>query len=296
MKKYRFFDEVHDFQRFVRENIKLIGNYIIISEQLYVKNNETGIIDMLVIDNDDRRLTVVELKNEVTTDKNVWQPLRYYDLLRRGEDDLKELLLNASHKISYDINQINLNPKLVLVVPKCNYQLLRTLSYFEDIDSKVVELTRYSSNLGIQITKQVYYPTSVFHKDDLVSINQKISKIWNFNEYINHGINSEKINLAKRMIEQIKNLFLNKGYQFDTFFNETKITITKNGKVWSHIFIKQKPLDYKLVMSFKIPKDTVVNQSDFMYNPSIEKFDIKKGSIKITLNNCIPSQLIEKYL
>lgn len=293
---YRFADEVHDFQRFVRQNIRLLGEYVIISEQLYMRNNETGILDMLAVDLSSKKLVILELKNEVTTDKNIWQPIRYYDLARRGEDSFKELLKNYISKIDFPIDEIDLIPKLVLVVPKCNEQLLRTLSYFNDIESEVIELTKEITNLGTNINKKNYYPKSVFHKEDLVDVQTKISKDWDFNEYAQCGINKDKISLAKKILETIKLVFNQKGYTFDVFYSETKVTITKNGKVWSHLFIKQRPLDFKLTMSFKIQKDVVINVNDFTYNPSIESKEIRKNGVKLTIINTISSELLAKYI
>lgn len=289
-----FFDEVHDFQRFVRENIKLIGDYFIISEQLTLSNNETGILDMLVLDKQQKRLVILELKNELTTDKNIWQPIRYYDLLRRGEDNLKELLINSNYKECL-IDEIDLNPELVLVVPKCNDQLLRALSYFNDIDSKVVEINRSLINNMQSINKQTFYPTTIFHKEDVVKVHNKVSKQWNLNEYLNHGISKDKVHLASTLINQLRQIFTNKGYSFDVFFAETKITITKNGKVWGHLLIKQRPLDYKLTISLKVNIDKI-QKEDFYYNSSVDSFDIKKAVLRITLISNLNFNLLEKYV
>lgn len=296
MRQFHFFDEVHDFQRFVRENIKLLGNYTIISEQLTLRNNETGILDMLVVDNSEKRLVVLELKNEITTDKNVWQPIRYYDLLTRGEDGLRELLMEVSHKLDYPISQINLNPELVLIVPQSNEQLLRTLSYFNEIDSKVIELNRYEENNMVNINKQTFYPSTVFHKEDLVEVQNKVTESWDFEKFKTYGINSEKINLAKQITQQLKGLFNEQGNQFDLFFSDTKATITRDGKVFGHLFIKNKPLDYKLTLSFKTDKNIVINSRDFSYNSSIDSFDIQKNGLKLVLNNTISKDLFKKYL
>ncbi|AEO93325.1 gp54 [Bacillus phage G] len=296
MMNSNFFDEVHDFQRFVRQNVKLLGNYLIISEQLYMRNDETGILDMLAVDNDSKVLTIIEIKNDITTDKNVWQPIRYYDLAKRGEDDLRELLVKASSKFDYDIQEIDLTPKLLLVVPKCNSQLLRTLSYFGDIDSEVIELTRDVKKYGVEIKKESYKPRSIFHKDDLVNVQKKISQEWSFDEYLKHGINSDKVNLAKRISTQIQYLFNEKDIKFDIFFSETKITITKDKKVWLHLFIKNRILDNKLTISFKTHKDCVINKNDFIYNSSIESFTIQKSSIKLTLIEALSLNVFERYL
>lgn len=290
-----FFDEVHDFQRFVRENIKLVGNYTIISEQLYLVNNETGIIDMLAVDNTSKQLVILELKNDITTDKNVWQPLRYYDLSRRGEDSYKELLLKNNSKFKYNINEIDLNPKLLLIVPLCNEQLLRTLSYFEDIEIEVIELTRTVSTFGTEIKKKSFYPKSVFHKEDLIEIKSKDARHWSYEEYINCGFNANKINLARKISSQIKMIFDSNGYKFDIFFNDTKITITKDGKVWCHLLVKQKYLDFRLIISFKTNQENI-NKNSFMYNSSIESFTLQKNKIKLTLSDVISSSIFEEHL
>ncbi|MDF2534075.1 MAG: hypothetical protein K0R18_232 [Bacillales bacterium] len=298
MKNIKFFDEVHDMQRFVRENINLLGNYLIISEQLYVKNNETGIIDMLAVDFVNRCLTIIELKNELTTDKNIWQPLRYYDLVRRGEDDLRQLLRSAALKHGFNHEEIDIETKLVLVVSECNDQLLRAMSYFNDIDSKVIELKRYVIDGEEFVKTYEHKPTSIFHKDDIVTIQDKVTKEWNFETYKNSGINRDKTKLAEHFANIVKSIFIKKGYQYDIFFSETKATITKNGKVWGYIFIKQKPLDYKLTVSFKLLPDTVIIKNDFIYNPHIEKMEFQGNGekIKLQLNGLLNSSLIEKHI
>lgn len=296
MNKIYFFDEVHDFQRFIRENIYLIGNYTIISEQLMVKNNEIGIIDMLAIDNDENRITIIELKNTLTTDKNIWQPIRYYDLIKRGEDSIKELLINASSKLKCDICDINVNPKVVLIVPRCNEQLLRTLSYFDDIDLQVIEISRFENNGRLEINKKKFFPKSIFHKEDLVNIKQKVTSNWNFEEYYKKGINKEKLDLAFKVMNQIKQVFLNKKLNFDVFFTETKITIIMNNKVWGYLFVKQKPLDHNLVVSFKLHKDKVINKNDFLYHHHVESVDVKSNSIKLCINGMLNNELIDKCI
>jgi hypothetical protein len=296
MRRLEFFDEVHDFQHFVSDNMKLIGNYTIISEQLYLRNNETGIIDMLAVDNDEKRLVILELKNCYTTDKAIWQPIRYYDLIRRGEDSLRMLLIQASHKLEFDISEIDLNPKLVLVVPECNDQLLRTMSYFADIDSLVVEIQRWTNGSYIELKKQTYKPLSIFHKNDIVEVQEKVSKTWSLEEYRRMGISSDKIDIASRIIAQIRGAFINKGFKLDIFYNETKITLAKDGKVWGHLFVKQNPLDYRLTMSFKVNKDVIVNNGDFSYALNVEQYDQQKNGIKLKLTGPIPQNIISKYV
>lgn len=286
--KINFADETHYFQRFVRENISLLGNYKIVGEQIHLSNNEKSYIDMLVIDLNDNKLVVVELKNRLTTDKDSWQPIRYYDLLKRGEDDLKILLINAG----FSDKSISLEPKVLFVVPECNEQLLRTLSYFENIDSKVIEVKIIQNENSTEFTKKVFYPSSIYHQEDLVTIKEDKTKVWTMEDYELKS-NKKKIELAKRIISQVKSSFSNNGHQFDIFFSKTKITLNKDNKVWGHIFIQQSPLSHNLTFSFKT--DKIVNKNDFLYEPSVEKMEVQKETLKLLINNTLPQSIIGKY-
>lgn len=291
--QFRFFDEVHDFQRYVRENLRFFGRYELISEQLMIKNNLTGFIDMLVLDLDDNRLTILELKNVNTSDKDSWQPIRYYDLLNRGQDSLRELIINNQHSLSVRIEDIDFDPKVVLIVPECDEQLLRTLSYFENIDSKVVEVCVEIKNGFTQVNKKTHYPKSIFHKKDLVKVTNKINSDWSFEEY-KKSINSEKLSLANQTLNQMKQIFANKQYNFDVFYSKTKITVTKDNKVWANLFISQRPLDYKLSLSFK--SDKPINRSDFSFSTSVEKFEEQKNGIKLEISSKLNDNILNKYL
>lgn len=286
--RINFADETHYFQKFVRENINLLGNYKIIGEQIYLNSTEKSYIDMLVVDLDDNKLVVVELKNRLTTDKDSWQPIRYYDQLKRGEDDLRILLINAG----FLNKDISLEPKILFVVPECNEQLLRTLSYFENIDSKVIEVKITQNESSTEFTKKTFYPSSIYHQDDLVSIKEDKTKVWTMEDYELKS-NKNKIELATRVINQFKTSLINKGHQFDIFFSKTKITLNKDRKVWGHIFIQQNPLSHHLTVSFKT--DRIVNKNDFLYEPSVEKLEIQKDTLKLVINKVMPQSIIEKY-
>lgn len=291
--KFNFFDEVHDFQRYVRENLRFFGKYQLISEQLMVTNNLKGFIDMLVLDLDDNRLTILELKNVSTSDKDSWQPIRYYDLLNRGQDSLRELIVNNQHNLSVKVDDIDFDPKVVLIVPEYDEQLLRTLSYFENIDSKVIEVNVEIKNGFTQYNKKVHYPKSIFHKEDLVKVTNKINFDWSFDEY-RKSINSDKLSLADQTLKQMKQIFANKQYNFDVFYSKTKITVTKDNKVWANLFISQRPLDYKLSLSFK--SDKPIKSSDFSFSTAIEKFEEQKNGIKLEISSKLNDNILDKYL
>ncbi len=280
MHKANFFDEVHDFQRFIIKNIYLLGRYTILSQQLSLHSNENGIIDILALDLDENRITIIELKNEKMLDKGLWQPLRYYDLLRRGEDSLRELLFNC--RLGISINEIDLNPKVLLVVPKCNEQLLRSISYFEEIDLKLIELKRTFNGSFFDIRKKIFYPSNIIHRDNLTEVSNKVHVDWSFDEYIKKGLNKEKVNLAKRVVFAFKKAFIKKSFEFDVFFAQSIITITKNGKVFAKLKIKQNPhSDY---LSLSINNHNNINRSHLIYTVGLEKYSFSKDKVNLTFS------------
>lgn len=187
MQKFRFNDEVHEYQRFIRENIKIFGDMLLITEQLYIQGNNTCIIDILLLNNNSKRLVVLELKNILSNDKMIWQPIRYYDYLRRTEDSLKQLLVLKKNEINFNIDEIDFNPEVILVVPEFDKQLLRSLSYINDIDLKIVKLNLLISNNKFEIVKEIYNLSGIYFKEDLVTVKEKVSKVWNFAEYLKEG-------------------------------------------------------------------------------------------------------------
>jgi hypothetical protein len=290
MQKFRFNNEIHEYQRFVRENISVFGDMLLITEQLFLQNDELCIIDILLLNKNTKRLVVLELKNVHTTDKVIWQPIKYYDHLRRAEDSLKKLLIHKQKEINFSIDEIDFNPEIILVVPDFNQQLLRSLSYVNDVDLKVIKLNLIINENKSEVVKELYNPSSVYFKEDLVTVKEKISKVWSFAEYLKEGVDSKKIIIAKDYINFLNRLFKDK--KVDVFFYDKYMSITINGKVWGHIYIKKQLQQSYLHVNFKYKGKA--NPIDFQFTPYIVNYKILSQTIDLCFYD-IPQKLIEKY-
>lgn len=107
--------------------------------------------------------------------------------MRRTEDSLKQLLVLKKNEINFNIDEIDFNPEVILVVPEFDKQLLRSLSYINDIDLKIVKLNLLISNNKFEIVKEIYNLSGIYFKEDLVTVKEKVSKVWNFAEYLKEG-------------------------------------------------------------------------------------------------------------
>lgn len=288
---FKFNDEIHYYQKFVKNNIKSLGNFLIISEQLYLKNTDDKcIIDILTIDLNKKQLIIIELKNINTSEPIIGQIIKYYDNIIRAEDDLKELILMKKNDIPYDIEDINLKPKIMIIVPDFKKNLLRSLSYIDpDINIELIKFNVIQKNNYYEVIKEKYKipETKIYHKKDVVKINKNISKKWTYNQYIKEGVNKDKIKIAKKLINYLNRLYDNK---IETFFYDKKITLMIGKKTLSHVFIKKNIFDNMLDISIKKSKNFTYN--NLYYDPNIFKYKIKKNVVHLKFN-MVPKKFLE---
>ena len=228
---------------------------------------------------------ILELKNVLTDDKMIWQPIRYYDFLRRGEDELKKLLVR---KIEFNINEVDFNPKIFIIIPDYEPQLLRSLSYFEEnIDFKVI---KFNLTLNYEIIKEEFKLSSIFGKEDLVVIGEKISKNWNFEEYINEGVDNWKVELAKQLVNYIKN----KYQDVDIYFYDKRITVIVNKKILVYIYIKKKIYSSNLEINFRLSSKKP-NNIELSLTENILTYKLKDNTLSISFLQ-LPIKFLDKYL
>lgn len=280
MQYFKFDDEIHSYQSFVRNNIKIIGNLIIISEQTFIKNTEKNFIDILAIDLSDKRLVIIELKNNIANNSIIGQSIKYYDnILRSNKQDLMDLIKQS--KINIDINEIDFNPKILLIVPDFSKQLLRYLSYITNIDISLIKLNAIQKNNYFEIVKENYESDINLYNDEPIEIKGKISLNWNFNTYLDYGINQSKVNLSKYLINYIDNILKQKNKKFEKYFYKNKITLMIDNKVWGHIIMNIKN-DNILELSILNIKNIDITKLPF--EGGILKYKILSNSIKITFS------------
>lgn len=292
---FKFDDEVHSYQRFVRENIKNLGQLTIISEQLLIKDVEKGFIDVLALDMLSKRIVVLELKNSSAGDDIVGQSIKYFDFLVRAKDDLLNLLAKMKNQIDFPIEDIDLNPKIMLIVPEFSTQLLRSLSYVNGIEIEVVKFNGIQHDNHYEIIKEVYVPNQDYREDAVVEIDGELTKSWNFNEYSKLGVDKEKLNLARQFIHFADMTISEQGKKLDVFFYKDKITLMTGKKVIGNVKISRKWFDSSIDISLAINKDKPVNVPDLMYNGNIIKYDIGTRNVKIKCCQ-LPKEVLSKIL
>jgi hypothetical protein len=278
---FKFDDEVHAYQKFVRNNLEDSENFIIISEQLFIKDLERSFIDILAIDLSDKRVVIVELKNETAKDDIVGQTIKYYDLLQRSQEELLDLIRIKKDKFSFDIEEINLNPKILLIVPEFDMQLIRIFSYVTNLEVKIVKYNAIQKQGYYELIKEVYCPDGDFMSDKSAEITKRISNKWGYDEYLKDGYDPEKINLAKNLISHIGVKCHFKDQKLDTYFYDKKITLTIDGKVWGNILLKKKMFDNSLELSVNLKKDQTVDIVSLRYNAEVMHYTYSNKNVKI---------------
>lgn len=134
---YRFADEVHSYQTFVKNNLHQI-NYELIEEQFKVNK---GFIDILAYNRQAERLAIIELKNPKANIKAVSQGIRYYL-------QLKNVNLNGYELVS--------PPEVVIIAPNFESNItlpdtpvinLIRMNYDDDKDCVYIEYIKPNTNV-----------------------------------------------------------------------------------------------------------------------------------------------------
>lgn len=293
MQIFKFDDEVHAYQRFVRNNLESSENFIIVSEQLYIKDLERSFIDILAIDLLNKRVVIVELKNTTAKDDIVGQTIKYYDFLRRCKEDLLELIKIKQDKFNFDIEEINLDPKILLIVPEFDKQLIRIFSYVSNLDIKIVKYNAIQKEGYYELIKEIYTPDIKFREEQVVELNKKVSSNWGLDEYLKDGYEEEKINLVKNLIIHIENKCFFKNKKFDVFYYNKKITLTIDGRVWGNILLKKKMFDNSLELSINLKKEQEIDMISLRYNVEILKYTVSNKVVKIKFIQ-VPKNFLEE--
>jgi hypothetical protein len=264
---YKFNDEVHSYQSFIRNNIDKIGNLKIVTEQFKIKNN---FIDMLAYDSNDDRLAIIELKNVETNHDIIGQAIRYYDLLKRST--------------AYNNLPIIKDPKILLISPDFDEQLISSISHINNIDIKILK-----ANLDDDIFICEEYQPEKFN--DIVGTNRidiecNKKEIYTIESY---NIEKKQLDLIKDCIRIFQNMY---NQSLSIFYSKDKINIMYKKSVICTIKISYNWFDNTINIS--VPKGTV-NEMDIRYNPYIKKFTINKKHIKLICNKLPKFIRSDKY-
>ena len=82
-----FNDEVSDMEKFIKKNISILGEYYVFGEQPVVSGSQRR-MDLLAVDQD-RRITIIELKNTPVGTEIFSQIVKYWSTTKRNPDAIK---------------------------------------------------------------------------------------------------------------------------------------------------------------------------------------------------------------
>jgi hypothetical protein len=268
----------------------LIGNHIVLSDQFFINSSNKSFIDILTIDKDDNRLCILELKNVKLSDKGLWQPIRYHSLISRSEDSIREMIVSKKINDTY----IDLNPKVILVVPDCTDQLLRSISYFTDIDIKVYEVKKTIKNNMVDIVKKIHNPKTIIHKEDTIKIKINQETHNDLDSYLKVGLNIENKKTINKIIEDVKLAMTIKNKKFSIYYGKSSITITKNDVCFLNIKINKSPTSNVIKMVLFLEKDP--EKFPYQYIDGIENIKFLSNKINLTISKEIGKELFLKYI
>lgn len=295
---FQFDDEIHAYQNFVKQNINILGNIVLISEQLYIKNiktNKTSFIDMLALDLKEKRLIILELKNTIARDGIIGQSIKYYDFILNSSDLLKELLFNQQNEINISLEEINYYPKVLLIVPDFEEQVLRSLLYIKDIDIEVIKFNAIQKDNYFEIIKEVYEPQECYDELEFKIDTNKKFQIWDINKYLLFGFDEAKIKLLKQFLNFMSNLCFFKNKKINYYFYENKITIIIDKKIWAYIIMKRQLFDNLLELNINLAENQFIDYCGLRYSGQILNYKILNKGLKIRFSQ-IPTDFIDNLL
>jgi hypothetical protein len=212
---------------------------------------------MLAYDSDDDRLTIIELKNVETNHDIIGQAIRYYDLLIRST--------------AYNNLPIIKDPKILLISPDFDEQLISSISHIDKVDIKLLKV-----NLDRDVFICETYKPGTF--TDIVGTNKididcKKEKEYTIDSY---NIDKKQLQLIKDCIKLFQDMY---NQSLSVFYSKDKINIMYKKRVVCSIKVSYDWFNNTINIS--VPKG-MVNEIDIRYNPNIKKFTINKKHIKLT--------------
>ena len=254
---YKFTDEVHSYQSFVKSNLHLLKNYNFIDEQVKITS---GLVDILAYNNIDECLAIFELKNPIAELSSIAQGMKYYTEL-----------LNTSIGNYFICN----NPEIVIVAPK----FIDKFIIPDNINFKLIEMRYDDSNNIIVNYKQPYnIENSIYNKEIIPKPHKSIN------------ISNIQKQLARNVI-----YYLQKFYKepLEVIYHDDKIDILYK-KIIAKIVFPNKWFDDSIVLYIYKNFVKEYGLTTFKYDIAVVKYNIYKTMVKLTIQN-IPQFLKEGY-
>lgn len=217
-----FKDELNDLEPFIKENTQVLGESIEVFDE-QVDTGASGRIDLLALDKTagTAQIALIELKNEVAQQTVLLQTLRYANWIRNNPDSIRYLL----EKKRLPVENVDFNPKIIIVAPQIDPALLELGQYTEAFDFDFVEIRRFG-------TKEDCY-LIVDHKVPPQSLISKVRsrEEWDWEKYKTKlGINEDEIKTGKALFDKIVAICQENQWSLTPRFNQYYIAFKFGGR------------------------------------------------------------------
>lgn len=262
MSYFKFNDEVHFYQTFIKNNLYILGDLILVKEQLNIDNRY--FIDMLAYDKTNKKIIIIELKNNKKDDRLINQVISYYDIIKKS--NLQDIIKDFALINDINIDKIDLTPLIYIVMPDFNKQLLQNLNYVNINNIKVFKINAIKDNDKIEIIKEEYIPSNI---NTTNTINDNLNNFSGLDDYI---LNPIKKSLIQQLINYLKNI-----YKCNIFFLKNKISIYYHNKLIMQILINK-----NTNLSLLIKDNIILN--NILYNDEILEYKVLNNYVRIEVN------------
>ncbi len=217
VEKYPFRDEVNDMEDFIRSNPKILGDIVILSEQVKREETKTHIIDLLGLDKEENKIVIIELKNRSANEGDIPQILGYASSLKSNPDFVRSKIQEYFRKegnLEPYIDSVDMEPKVVLIAPSFSGELMKQCSLI-NLDIDFVELSRYKDQSDIFVT--VDY-------EEIEEISRALTRereVWNWETYKSKlNYSDKKIKFAQLLVEQADKIVVEENLELKKTFRK----------------------------------------------------------------------------
>lgn len=207
-----FTDEVSDLESFVKTNPHMLAEQVtIIAEQVDI--GPSGRIDLLAVDRslEQGKLLLIELKNEPAKIDVLLQVLRYASWASINPDSIRLLLERGK----VPAEKSDLTPRIVIVAPEITDELVELSQYVTAFEFSFLEVKRF--RLGSEFLVAVDTKAGTGGVRPSVGAQEE----WSWERYeADLGITKERIELAKWLVDQVKQVCTDKGWPLELKFRK----------------------------------------------------------------------------
>lgn len=258
IEKAPFSDEPKELEGFIMKNERILGEVALLNRQIQLPDGKR--IDLWGVDLVDLRPLIIELKNVTIGLDIIPQILPYYNFVRSNPDTLKfkafsdnEFMkkIEKSGKSKDRLEKgLEEDPKVLIIAPSFERELLDVVNYLK-FDIELIEISRYKTEEN-EFFVTVNRPQSTITPPATVRVMEE----WTWEKYEKEGISRKKIDVARRLKEQIDAIIQKENLNLQPILRKFYIPYQygRNNVFWIDLgYTSWERGD--IVLVFKLPKE-----------------------------------------